>query len=30
MKQFFWVLVQGIIGTAVWGFPFFLYFWSMK
>ena len=30
MKAFLWTLTQAVIGAAVWGFPFFLYFWNMK
>jgi hypothetical protein len=30
MKRILWALAQGIIGAAIWGFPFFLYFWNLK
>ena len=30
MKPFLWTLTQAIIGAALFGLPFILYFWSMK
>jgi len=30
MKKLFITLIQSLIGAAIWGFPFFLYFWNLK
>lgn len=29
MKAFLWGLIQASIVAAMFGFPFFIYFWSM-
>jgi hypothetical protein len=29
MKPFLWTLTQAILGAALYGLPFVIYFWSM-